>query len=513
MESNYLQALRAVFSGISQRKVSQLHHLSRNTLTVLIRYAHQTGWTKVEDLNVVTEEELVEALSRDGVVGGKRDQSYALPDYEYIHQELGKANVTLTLLWEEYVDQCLQEGTKYYKETQFRRYYHKFAKTQKCTIRLEHKPGMALQVDWAGSRIAYYDEEIGQASEAHLFVSVLPCSQLIYAEVFRNEKLPSWIGGHISSFHYFGGVPKSLVPDNLKTGINKPNFYEPSLNRSYQEMAEYYGTVILPARIRKPKDKAAVENSVKIASQRILGKLRNQHFHTFYELQVAVAEALEKINSAPLSGKNMSRWDAFLAEEKDYLLTLPAEDFELSEWAVAKVQPNSHIAYQNHFYSVPFEHLGETVEVRATQNTIEIFYHHRRVASHKRIWGQQQYSTVQDHMPPGKMFFVDWDADRFINWARQVGPSCKKVVQGVLNQAVVEQQAYRSCFGILSLKDKYSAKRLEAACSLFVQKNVTPSYSHVKRALERGDDLNKEEKQKKKQPAKGFRRGADYYKK
>ena len=169
-------------------------------------------------------------------------------------------------------------------------------------------------------------------------------------------------------------------------------------------MAEYYGTVILPARIRKPQDKAAVENSVKIASQRILGKLRNHPFHCFLELQEAVAKTLEKINSAPLTGKNMSRWDAFLAEEKNYLLTLPKEDFELSEWTVAKVQPNSHIAYQNHFYSVPFEHLGETVDVRATQNTVEIFYHHQRIASHKRVWGSKQYSTVQDHMPPGKMF-------------------------------------------------------------------------------------------------------------
>lgn len=513
MESNNLQILRSVFGGISQRKVAKLHRISRDTVSILVRYAHQQGWTKMEDLEDLKEEDLTSTLSKDGVLGKKRDQSYTLPDYEYVHQELGKENVTLTLLWEEYVEKCLQDGTRYYKETQFRRYYHQFAKSKKCTIRLEHKPGLSLQVDWAGSRIAYYDEDLGQASEAHLFVAVLPCSQLIYSEVFRDEKLPSWINGNIHSFRYFGGVPKSITPDNLKTGVQKPNFYEPSINRSYQEMAEYYGTVILPARIRKPQDKAAVENSVKIASQRILGKLRNHPFHSFFELQEAVAKALEKINSAPLTGKNMSRWDAFLAEEKDYLLTLPTEDFELSEWTVAKVQPNSHIAYQNHFYSVPFEHLEETVDVRATQNTVEIFYHHQRIASHKRVWGSKQYSTIQDHMPPGKMFFVDWDADRFISWSKQIGPSCQKVIQRVLDQAIVEQQAYRSCFGILGLKDKYSAKRLEAACSLFTQNNVSPSYSHIKRALERGEDLQKNEEPEKRQEAKGFRRGADYYKK
>ena len=235
MESNYFQALRAVFSGISQRKVAKLHRLSRNTIAVLVCYAHQQGWTKLEDLTHVSSEELTSALSQEGVLGGKRDQSYTLPDYEYVHQELGKENVTLTMLWEEYVEKCLQDGARYYKETQFRRYHHQFAKS---------------------------------------------------------------------------------TPDNLKTGVLKPNFYEPSINRSYQEMAEYYGTVIPPARIRKPQDKAAVENSVKIASQRILGKLWNHPFHSFFELQEAVAKTLEKINSAPLTGKNMSRWDAFLAEEK-----------------------------------------------------------------------------------------------------------------------------------------------------------------------------------------------------
>lgn len=513
MSSNYLQALRATLSGVSQRKTAKLYRVSRDTVSILVRYANQQGWTKPEDLDHLTEEILAEVLSAGTVLGSKRDQSFVLPDYEYVHQELAKKHVTLTLLWEEYVDKCLQEGTRYYKETQFRRYYHEFAKTKKCTIRLEHKPGLSLQVDWAGTKIAYYDEDLDRFSEGHLFVAVLPCSQLIYAEVFRDEKLPAWLTGHIHCFRYLGGVPKTITPDNLKTGIDKANFYEPAINKSYQEMADYYGTVILPARVRKPKDKAAVENSVKIVSQRILGKLRNKRFHTFFELKDAVAGALETINSSPLTGKNMSRWDAFLTEEKDYLLTLPTEDFELSEWAVAKVQPNSHIAYQNHFYSVPFEHLGETVDIRATQNTVEIFYHHQRIASHKREWGQKRYSTVNDHMPPGKMFFANWDAERFVNWAKQIGPACKKVVQNTLDRAVVEQHAYRSCFGILSLRDKYSAKRLEAACALFVTSDVAPSYSHLKRTLERGEDLKQEEKQEQKPNQKGFQRGAEYYKK
>ena len=270
MESNYLQALRAVLSGLSQRKVATLHRVSRNTLKVLVRYAKQQGWEKVEDLEPLTEADLSGIFSQDTGPGGKRDQSFTLPDYEYVHQELGKKHVTLTLLWEEYVEDCLIGGNKYYREIQFRRYYHEFAKTKKCTIRLEHKPGASLQVDWAGTKIAYYDEELGEPGEGHLFVAVLPCSQLVYAEVFRDEKLPSWLTGHINGFRYLDGVPQTVVPDNLKTGVSKANFYEPTINKSYQEMAEHYGTVILPTRTRKPRDKGAVENAVKIASNRIL---------------------------------------------------------------------------------------------------------------------------------------------------------------------------------------------------------------------------------------------------
>ena len=230
------------------------------------------------------------------------------------------------------------------------------------------------------------------------------------------------------------------------------------------------------------KDKRAVENSVKIASQRILGKLRNKQFHSLFELKVSVAECLEAINTAPLTGKSMSRWDAFLEEEKDYLLTLPKVPFELSEWRKAKVQPNCHIAFQGHFYSVPFEHLGEEVEIRATTGTVEIFYHHQRVASHVRLHGdRQRYQTVDDHMPPNKLFFANWDAARFINWGKQIGPSCAQVITQILDRAVIEQHAYRGCFGVLSLRDKYGAKRLEQACALLLSRSLVPGYSQVKR--------------------------------
>ncbi len=476
MSSNYLYIVRSVFNGISQRKAAKSHGVSRDTVSILVNYAHSRGWMNLEDLESCTEADFEAAMQRKPGLGANRDVSYAMPDYDYVHAELGKEHVTLTLLWEEYVADCMATGKRYYGETQFRRYYHRHAGMSKATIRLTHKPGLSVQVDWAGSRIAFYDEDVGEMAQASLFVGILPCSSLIYVESFRHEKMPSWISAHNNMFQYFGGVPRTVVTDNLKVGVDKAIFYEPSINRTYQEMAEHYGTVILPTRIAKPRNKGAVENAVKIASHRILGKLRNQSFHTFCELKAHVADALEAVNSALLTGKSVSRWSSFHAEEKDYLLTLPPEPFILSEWTTAKIQPNCHVAFQGHYYSVPFEYLGETAEIRATQGTVEIFYHHQRVASHKREWGQKQYITVTDHMPPNKLFFADWNADRFIQWAAQIGPSCKKVIRLNLDAAVHEQHAYRSCFGILGLKDKFSSKRLEQACQLMLSRSYSPQY-------------------------------------
>lgn len=189
------------------------------------RHAKAMGWLTLEDLshlnNATFSKTLMEPRSPS------RDVTFKMPDYEHVHAELAKPHVTLKLLWEEYVEKCRHSGDRFYMETQFRRYYHKFARVHKATIRLEHKPALLLEVNWAGTKIGFFDSEIGKMSEVSLFVSVLPCSQLIYAEPFRDEKLPSWIAGHVHAFQYFGGVPKTLVPDNLKAGVRRPNFYEP----------------------------------------------------------------------------------------------------------------------------------------------------------------------------------------------------------------------------------------------------------------------------------------------
>lgn len=509
--SNNLEIVRAVYSGLSQRRVASTHHVSRNTVALLVRHAEAQGWLTLEDLKTIDVAAFSASLGKETQT---RDTTFNMPDYEYVHSELAKPHVTLKLLWEEYVDKCQQGNERYYMETQFRRYYHKYAKIHKATIRLEHKPGLSMEVDWAGTKIAFYDVEQEKMTEASLFVAVLPCSQLIFVNPYRDEKMPSWINGHVSAFEYFGAVPKTIIPDNLRTGVSRSNFYAPDLNRTYLEMAGYYGTTILPARVRKPKDKASVENSVLIASRKILAKLRNAQILSFSDLQQRVRAALEQVNEAALSGKSESRWSTYLGEEKDYMLSLPESPYEISEWGKAKVQPNCHVAYQRKFYSVPFEYLGEEVDVRATQLTIEIFYHHQRIASHKRLWGKSDYSTVRDHMPPDKLFFADWDRERFLAWSDKAGSATNKVIAAILDRAVIEQQAYRSCFGVMNLQSKYGVQRLERACSLVLSRTSSPTYQQIKNTLEKSLDKAEAktlEPLKKQQSKRGFQRGADYF--
>lgn len=510
--SDFLTIVRAVYSGLSQRKVAATHGVSRNTVSLYLRKARDQGWLTLKDLDAVDDTTVTQSLPQ--IAAPSRDATFKMPDFDYVHAELAKAHVTLKLLWEEYVEQCRQSNERFYMETQFRRYYHLHAKVHKATIRLEHKPALSLEVDWAGTRIAFFDAESGKMSQASLFVAVLPCSGIIYVEPFRDEKLPSWIAGHVHAFQYLGGVPKTLVPDNLKSGVKRPNFYEPDLNKTYQEMAAYYGTVVLPARVRKPRDKASVENAVLISSRKIIAALRNVQILSFQDLQQHVRAALEHVNSAPLTGKSESRWTSFLAEEKEFLLPLPESPYELAQWGKAKVQMNCHILCQRKFYSVPFEYLGEEVDVRATQATVEIFYQHQRIASHIRLWGKSDYATVAEHMPPGKLFFADWNRDRFLRWAEKTGVATRRVVEAILDRAVVEQQAYRSCLGVLSLREKFGPLRLERACGVIASRTSSPTYQQLKNILEKKMDIPRTETPEegaKKPQGRGFQRGAEYF--
>lgn len=315
-------------------------------------------------------------------------------------------------------------------------------------------------------------------------------------------------------YRYFGGSTRILVPDNLKTGVQKPDWYEPVINKTYHEMAEHYQTAIIPARVRKPKDKPNVEGAVNIISTWIIVALRNQKFFTLAELNQEIIVKLDEFNRRPFQKKDGSRLSIFLGEEKPLLVSLPAAPFELAEWKQATVQFNYHIAVDKMHYSVPYEYIKQKVDVRLTRNMVEVFYHNNRICSHKRLYGRAgQYSTIESHMPEEHQKYIQWNGQRFIEWAEKVGPYTVSAVKSILNSRKVEQQGYKACMGLLKLADNYSPQRLEAACKRALSYTPHPSLKSVKNILVTGQDKvdNTSQPHSSEAERHRFTRGAKYY--
>ena len=507
--TNHKEILRLKSLGLSNAEVASACGCGRNTVTRTLQRAKNAllSWDEAKQLpsNVVTERLFPESQNRP---------VYRMPDYEQVHKEMQKSGVTLSLLWVEYCEQCRAAGELPHQSTQFNKYYADYVHKTKATMHLNHKPGETMQVDWAGDTMGIVDTDTGELIPAYLFVSVLPYSGYAYTEAFLDEKQEAWINAHVNAYRYFGGVTRILVPDNLKTGVIKNTKNETVLNRSYREMAEHYGTAVIPARPRTPKDKAFVEGSVGVVSTWIIAALRNRQFSSLAELNEAVSERLYEFNHKPFQKKEGSRAAAF-EEEKPFLLPLPAVPFELAMWKVATVQYSYHISVDKHNYSVPYEYIKQKVDVRLTSHTVEVFFEGNRIASHPRLYGRpNQYSTLETHMPPDHQKYLQWNGERFLHWAEQIGENTEVVVHHFLTMYAVEQQGYKACMALLKLTDKYPPERLENACRKALSYTPQPSYKSIQSILKSGQDkllLDEPEPTVKKASQYSFTRGAEYY--
>jgi transposase len=383
-----------------------------------------------------------------------------LPDWPHIHQELARKSVTLQLLWQEY-RQTQPEGYGY---SRFCELYRAWAGTLDPVLRQIHLPGEKMFVDWAGQKVEIHSAQDGSVSSAHLFVAVLGASNKTFAEAFENEQLAAWIEAHCHAYSFFQGVPRVTVPDNLKTGVIRPCRYEPLLHRSYQEMAEHYGTVIIPARIKKPRDKAKVEGAVLLAERQILAALRDLRFFHVGQLNAAIVPLLAKLNAQPFQKLEGSRNSWFEAVEKDRLLPLPATAFELADWSTAKVNIDYHVAVENHFYSAPYQLVHQRLDVRLTDKTVELFQHGKRVAAHRRSYQSGRFTTLPEHRPKSHQRYLEWTPSRILEWVKTIGPECVKVVEKIMADRPHPEQGFRSALGIIRLGKAVGHVRLEAAC-------------------------------------------------
>lgn len=506
--TQYREILRLHSQGISQRNIAVSCGCSRNTVASTINRASEHGLVWPVSIEM-TDAKLQKLLFSGTAAGG----THKIPDYEYIHREMAKSGVTLTLLWNEYCERCRLSGEIPFMYTQFCKYYRDYVVVNKATMHIERKPGEQMEVDWAGQTAGIMDNITGEIIPAYVFVAVLPCSGYAYVEAFLSQEQESWIAAHVNAYRFVGGVTRILVPDNLKTGVDRVDWYTPVINKTYHEMAEHYGTAVLPARVRKPKDKPSVEGAVGVISTWILAALRHGQFFSLHELNTAIREKLDEFNKKPFQKKPGSRMSVFLEEEKPHLLPLPTRPFELAFWKIATVAFNYHVSVEKMLYSVPYEYIKHKVDVRITKSAVEIFYNGNRIASHVRLRGHAgQYSTVPEHMPEDHRRYTQWNAERFLSWAEGIGENTVAVIKAILSSRQVEQQSYKACMALLKLGDKHSLTRLEAACKRALSYTPSPSFKSIQTILATGQDKLVEEPPAADSSSEfGFTRGADYY--
>lgn len=505
---DYKQILRLRAEGVSQRGIADVLGCSRNSVAAVFAAADGAGlaFGQVADLSA---EEVRNLLLPEPA---KPDSDRVAPDFEYVHRELGRASVTLLVLWNEYVAGCRTRGQVPYQYSFFNEQYRRWMTATGATMRIQRSPGESVEVDWAGDTMSFADPLTGELQDAWVFVAALSFSAFTYVESFADMTLGSWIDAHVHAFEYFGGAARLLVPDNLRTGVSRSDRYEPTLNASYARMAEHYGTAIIPARVKKPRDKSVAEGSVRHVAGRIAAVLRNRTFVGLAELNEAIFDEVEQINARPFQKREDSRLVVFERDEKPLLIPLPSLRFELADLRKAKAGPNYHIQVERNFYSVPSRLIGQSLDVRVTSGVVEIFDKAERVASHPRFKGVTgRYSTLPAHMPEQhRNQLADWSPERFEQWAVTVGPNTLAGIQAILASKRIVEQSYRSCLGVMSLAKKPGGMaRLEDTCTRALAATPAPSYTLIKKLWTGWEPAPPPP------PASlgraGFVRGADYY--
>ena len=508
--TKYREILRLKSMGLSERSIAQGCNVSRKTVAKVTKRAEEIHLSWPLDFEM-TDHVLEEMMfPKEKSATNKR-----MPDFEYIRKELLRNGVNKKLLWVEYCEECRMNNDEPLMYSQFCYYIQKNEEKRRATMHIPRKPGEQIEVDWAGDPAHIIDPDTGEITDAWLFVGVLTYSQYAFVMAFINERTDNWIKAHTKMFEFFGGVTPILTPDNCTTAVNhfKSDWYTTELNTTYHEMAEHYNLAIIPARVRKPKDKPNAEGSVGHISTWITAALRNEQFFSLAELNVAIREKLRTYNANKFQKKDCSRLSLFLGEEQPLLAPLPATPFEVAEWKIATVQFNYHIAVDKMYYSVPYQYIKNKVDVRITDTTIEIFYKHNRIASHRRLCGRPgMYSTVTEHMPEDHQKYLEWNGERFRKWATRIGTNTYEVVNAILTSGRVEQQSYRGCMGLLKLADKYSEAKLEAACKKALTYTNTPSFKSIKNLLvTMSNSLEIETIQEETTKKSGITRGARYY--
>ena len=472
-------------NGTGLQTISKMLGIARNTVKKYLQIID----SRHLDVSVLLqmEDHELQALLDGHSVGPRGDQRYArlAPLLPYIQQELSKTGVNRWHLWGEYKASA-PDGYSY---SQFCEHYRQWLKSRQVSMHLEHEPGDKLFVDFAGDRLALVDPSTGEVSYAEVFLATLGYSQFCYVEAIASQTKEDFIAVVERALRYFGGVPKALVPDNLKSAVTQADRYEPLINHDFLDFANHYGFAVVPARSRKPQDKALVEKAVSTVYSRIYAPLRHNVYHNLKTLNQDIRYYLKEHNQKPFQRRPESRAELFEKEEKALLQPLPAQRYELKQYKQATVMKISHIYLKEdkHYYSVPYRFTGKKVKIAYSQSYVSVFYNQERIAHHPRSYKANGYSTQKDHMPSTHQFVSEWNPEKFLTWAKGIHPDVHDYISRILEHYSYPEQAYKSCLGVLSLDKKVGRQRLIHAvkrASLFGSYN----YSVVVRILRSGLD-------------------------
>lgn len=508
--SKLRKVLKLYTQGRSRHFISEYLSLSRNTVK---KYINQLIELKItfDELNEMDDAKLDELfiVKQLPELPIRLKALYAF--FPYAEKELKKTGVTKMLLWREYKEKH-PDGVQ---SSQFCEHFNRWSKriNAKPVMHMIHKAGDKMFVDYAGKTLQIVDKECGEVKEVQFFAAILGASQLTYAEATMSQNKEDFITSVENAMHYFGGVPQAIVTDNLKSAVTKSNRYEPTLNETFLDFSEHYGTTILPARAYHPRDKALVEGVIKILYTRIYSLIRDQNFFDLQSLNQFIHQGLKEHNKVNFTGKAYGRKQLFDEIESSKLSLLPEQRYEIKQQAIATVMQNGHVLLgeDKHYYSVPYQYIRKKVKLLYSSKTVEIYHKYNRVAVHPRLKSRYNYSTTKEHLASTHQFMTEWTPQRFINWGTSIDANVKQLIINILEKKQHPEQAYKSCMGILSLNKKVGSERLINACTRALEYGIY-NYKIVQNILEKGlDNVSHDADGQSELPKHNNIRGKDYY--
>lgn len=460
---------------LSYEQIATTLKVSKGVVAKYVSLATVAGldWEAVQHWN---ERQLSSALFPRAATS----QSFVEPDWGRIHRELDRKGVTLMLLWQEYV--AAHPDGRTWRYTQFCEHYKAFAHTLKRSMRQHRRAGEKLFIDFAGPTVPLSD-----GARAQVFVSAMAASSYVFACATPAQRLDDWIDCMVRALHFYGGVPQLIVPDNARAVIASPDRYEPRANDTVLDFARYYGTSVLAARPRTPRDKATAESSVQVITRWVLARLRHHRFDTVAQVDAAITELLSSVNDRPFQKLPGSRASVFAELDAPALMALPRQRYELARFKTVKVHIDYHVELEGHRYSVPHALVGQALEARLTRHGVELLLRGQRVAAHARNERRGGYTTVEAHMPAAHRAHLEWTPQRLIDWGQHIGMACGELITRLLQTYKHPEHGYRSCLGLLNLSRRYGEARLEAACERALALGAF-RYRHVRDLLANNRD-------------------------